>query len=179
MRVYLAATLPLLVRLRDEGELVVGAAAHAVTPALREWYAESDLEELEQAAFYDAERGSLRLLADDPAAPRLRIVIAADVSDSVVTPVSGADDDDRSAIQVGSTVSVAAVASVHVDEKDAVADITAAIDALAAARQGDEDAQFVVDGAEGHDLLWFDVTELDELVEDLVRAHGDGGEGLG
>jgi hypothetical protein len=35
----------------------------------------------------------------------------------------------------------------------------------------------VVDGAEGHDLLWFDVTELDELVEDLVRAHGDAGEG--
>ncbi len=72
---------------------------------------------------------------------------------------------------------VAAVASVHVDEKDAVADIAAAVDALAAAGRGDEDAQFVVDGAEGHDLLWYDVTELDELVEDLVRAHGDGGEG--
>jgi hypothetical protein len=167
MRVYLAATLPVLVRLRDEGELVVGSAAHAVTPALREWYAESDLEELEQAAFYDAERQSLRLLADDPAAPRLRIVIAADVPDSAVSPVGGADDDDRSAVQVSSGVSVAAVASVHVDEKDAVADIAAAIDALAAAGAGDEDAQFVVDGAEGHDLLWYDVTELDDVLDHL------------
>jgi hypothetical protein len=176
MRVYLAATLPLLVRLRDEGELA-GGAAQAVTPALREWYAESDLEELEQAAFYDAERRSLRLLADDPAAPRLRIVVAVDVPDSAVTPVDGGDDDDRSAVEVDGSVPVAAVASVHVDEKDAVADIAAAVDALPAAQRGDDDAQFVVDGAEGHDLLWFDVTELDELVEDLVRAHGDAGEG--
>src|SRR3954447_2011056 len=104
MRVYLAATLPVLVRLRDEGELVSVSAAQAVTPALREWYAESDLEELEQAAFYDAERASLRLLADNPAAPRLRIVIAADVPDSAVTPVNGADEDDRSAVQVTGSV---------------------------------------------------------------------------
>jgi hypothetical protein len=169
MRVYLAATVPLLVRLREVGELPVVTAAHAVTPALREWYAESDLEELEQAAFYDAERGSLRELARDPAAPRRRIVIAADVPDGSVTPAGGIDDE-RSTVLVDGPVGLGAVASVHVDERAAAPDVTAAVEALDAARAGDEDAQFVVDGAEGHDLLWYDVTELDELLAELVAG---------
>lgn len=170
MRVYLPATAPVLHRLRETGELAAADSpaltAHAVTPALREWYAESDLEELEQAAFYDAERGSLRLLADDPGAVRRRVVIAADVPDSAVAR-SGVSDEDRSVVTVHGAVALAAVASVHVDDVDAVSDVTAAIGALPAAGRGDEDAQFVVDGAEGHDLLWYDVTELDDLVVDL------------
>ena len=176
MRIYLAATLPLLVQLHEEGELLPQPAAHAVTPTLREWYAESDLEELEQAAFYDAERRSLRFLAADPAAPRRRIVIAADVPDEVVIPVGSDDDDDRSTVLVHGAVSLDAVVSVHVDDIDAVVDVAAAIDALAAASQGDEDAQFVLDSAEGHDLLWFDVTELDDVLEDLLAVYGDPGE---
>ena len=175
MRIYLAATVPLLQRLRAEEELS-DLPAHAVTPALREWYAESDLEELEQAAFYDAERRSLRCLADDPGAPRLRIVVAADVGDELVRAAGYESDDERSTVLVQGPVPLTAVVSVHVDETAAVADIAAAIVALPAAGAGDEDAQFVVDGAEGHDLLWFDVTELDDLLGDLNRrSAGTGG----
>jgi hypothetical protein len=69
-------------------------------------------------------------------------------------------------------LTLAAVASVHVDEADAVPDVTAALAALGAAADGDEDAQFIVDSAEGHDLLWFDITELDDLLSDLFDVHG-------
>ena len=33
-----------------------------------------------------------------------------------------------------------------------------------AAAAGDKDAQFTVDGAEDHELEWYDVTELDQLL---------------
>jgi hypothetical protein len=167
MRIYVAATVPLLVRLREEGLVDPMPVANAVTPALREWYAESDTEELELAAFYDAERRSLGLLSDDREAPRLRVVIAADLPDDDVLPAGGVDDDDRSVVLLKRPLPLDAVASVHVDEGAAVPDIAAAVEALVAAAGGDQDAQFVVDGAEGHDLLWYDVTELDDLLEQL------------
>ncbi|MFD9072633.1 DUF6912 family protein, partial [Streptomyces lasiicapitis] len=47
---------------------------------------------------------------------------------------------------------------------DAEADVTAAADALGAADQGDDDAQFVVDGAEDHELLWYATQEIPNLV---------------
>ena len=50
-RVYLPATLAQLAVLRESGELPPPGEAHAVTPALREWYAEGDEEELEYVAF--------------------------------------------------------------------------------------------------------------------------------
>jgi hypothetical protein len=163
MRIYLPGTMRDLARLRDEGALAGGFTAHAVTPALREWYAGSDTEELEHAAFLDAERRSLHRLAVDPTVVRLRVVIAADVPDDVVLP-GGGDDEDRAVVVVRGGLSVASVASVHVDEVDAQADVTAAIEALGAAAEGDDDAQFTVDSAEGHDLLWYDVTELDDVL---------------
>ncbi|GMA88471.1 hypothetical protein GCM10025868_37210 [Angustibacter aerolatus] len=55
--------------------------------------------------------------------------------------------------------------SVHLDDDLALDDVAAAVRALPAADAGDEDAQAVVDDAEGHELLWFDVTELDDLVD--------------
>jgi hypothetical protein len=163
MRIYLPGTMRDLARLRDEGALAGGLTAHAVTPALREWYAGSDTEELEHAAFLDAERRSLQRLAGDPTVVRLRVVIAADVPDDVVLPAGG-DDEDRAVVLVRGGLSVDSVASVHVDEVDAQADVTAAIEALGAAAEGDDDAQFAVDSAEGHDLLWYDVTELDDVL---------------
>lgn len=30
---------------------------------------------------------------------------------------------------------------------------------------GDHEAQLVVDGAAGHELLWYDVTELDDVLD--------------
>src|SRR5262249_30634665 len=69
IRAYLPATLLGLAALRERGELTADEA-HAVTPALREWYAEGDEEELEYVAFTRAAQAALRLLRHDPRAPR-------------------------------------------------------------------------------------------------------------
>ena len=53
--------------------------------------------------------------------------------------------------------------SAHVDDLVAVADIAEAVAALPAADKGDDDAQFAVDGAEGHELLWYASQELADL----------------
>ena len=80
VRVYVPATVPMLATLRADGHLGTGPlVAHAVTPSLREWYAEGDQEELEYVAFTRAAQDALRLLRHDPSAPRRRVVISADV----------------------------------------------------------------------------------------------------
>src|SRR3954469_12427098 len=93
MRVYLPSTLPALARALRSGEIgPVPVRAYAVTPALREWYAEGDLEELEYAALTAAARASLRLIADAADAadvPPRRVVLAAEVPDDVVTKQPG------------------------------------------------------------------------------------------
>ena len=61
MRIYVAATLPLLARARTSGQVTDGpSTAYAVTPRLREWYFEGDLEELEYAALSAAGAGLAR-----------------------------------------------------------------------------------------------------------------------
>jgi hypothetical protein len=171
MRIYVGMTVPVLAQFRDEERYGAGLyVAHAVTAALREWYAQSDTEELEHAAFLDAERWALRQVASAPSDPRIRVVVAADVPDATVIPAG--EDDDRSCVEVRGQLSLDDVASVHLDEDDAQADIAAAVDAMAAAARGDDDAQFAVDGAEAHDLLWYDASELEELVDDLIHRYG-------
>lgn len=161
MRVYVATTPAGLDHLRHNG-FPAPVAAHAVTGALREWYAEGDADELEYAAFSAAELSSLELLSSlDP--PR-RVVVAAEVPGDQVRPVAGAAA--PSSVVVSRPVTLDRVVSVHLDDADAAADVAAAVAALPAARAGDEGARFVVDGAEGHELLWYDVTELDELLDD-------------
>jgi hypothetical protein len=167
-RVYIPTTLLGLARLRDEGGISRVFTAHAVTPAVREWYAGSDTDELENAAFLDAERRSLVCLAAAPRVRGLRVVLSADVPDEAVQPASE-HDEDRAVVLVSVDLPLTAVASIHLDEADAEADVAAAVDALARAAEGDEDAQFAVDSAEGHDLLWYDVTELD----DVLDAYGE------
>ncbi len=49
------------------------------------------------------------------------------------------------------------------DDPAAQAEIEAAVAALPAADAGDDDARFLVDGAEGHELLWYATQELGEL----------------
>jgi hypothetical protein len=166
MRVYLPATLPALAGILRAAE--IGPApvlAYAVTPALREWYASADLEELEYAALMHAARASLRLLRDDPEAPRRRVVLAADVPDEQAGRGGGFDGgfDEPTLVLLSAPVALARVASGHVDDVAAVADIGAAVQALAAADAGDDDAQFLVDGAEGHELLWYATQELGDL----------------
>jgi hypothetical protein len=61
-------------------------------------------------------------------------------------------------------VPLSMVAAVHVDSVAAQTDVAGAIEALGAAEAGDDDAQFIVDGAEDHELEWYDVSELDQLL---------------
>ena len=72
MRVYLPSTSSGLRALLSTGALgQVPLTGFAVTPGLREWYLDDDIEELEYAASSEAARASLRLIAADPsAAPR-------------------------------------------------------------------------------------------------------------
>jgi hypothetical protein len=53
---------------------------------------------------------------------------------------------------------------VHVDDVAAEADVAAAVQALPTADAGEDDAQFVVDAVDDHELLWYDVTELDDVL---------------
>jgi len=159
MRVYLPSTLTALACLLHAG--AVGPApvrAFAVTPALREWYATGDQEELEYVAMAHAARASLRLLADDPQAPRRRVVLAADVPDGQVGHDGGFDE--PTLVEVRAPVTLDQVVSGHVDDLPAMADIAEAVAALPAADEGDDDARFAVDGAEGHELLWYAAQEL-------------------
>ncbi|MEU8528660.1 MULTISPECIES: DUF6912 family protein [Streptomyces] len=167
MRVYVPLTLPGLAQAHKAGELGPGPlTAYAVTPALREWYVSDDIEELEYAALNRAASASLRLLAGDPAAARRRVVVAVDVADkdTAVDPDRGLDAGSLGEIRVAGPVPLAKAAAVHADADDAEADVAAAAAALGAADQGDDDAQFTVDGAEDHELLWFGVQEIPGLL---------------
>ena len=87
---------------------------------------------------------------------------AADVPDDAVRPAPDAGL--RSAVRLLVAVPLDAVASVHVDEEDAEATIMAAVGALEAADAGDDDARFLLDEAEATELLWYDVSEIPDLV---------------
>lgn len=163
MRVYLPTTLPMLSAALAAGE--VGPApvtAFAVSPALREWYTEGDAEELEYVALSCAAQASLRLLAADPAPPRRRVVLAADVPDAAVRPLAELD---RAAVRISRPVPTSWLASGHIDGDAAVADVARAADAVLEADLGNDDAQFAVDSAQGHELLWYAVQELAHLGE--------------
>ncbi|MCX5437713.1 hypothetical protein OHB53_28330 [Streptomyces sp. NBC_00056] len=167
MRVYVPLSLPRLAEAHKAGELGPGPlTAYAVTPALREWYVSDDIEELEYAALNRAAVASLRLIAGEPEAPRKRVVIALDVPDgaAVADPDRGLDPGALGEVRIANAVALAKAAAVHVDSTDAEKDVTAAAAALGAADQGDDDAQFVVDGAEDHELLWFATQEIPSLL---------------
>lgn len=161
MRVYVPATSATLRRLVDTGQLDAPFTAFAVTAGLRAWYVDDDLEELEYAALLEAARASLRLLDADPGAARRRAVIAADVADAAVQV---RDDLDRGVVHVEQAVPLARVASVHVDDADAEAAVTAAAAAITAADLGDEQAQERIDDAEGFPLSWYASQEIGALL---------------
>lgn len=163
MRVYLPSTLRgLAAILRDRKLEPAPLVAYAVTPALREWYASADLEELEYAALSDAARHSLRLLAADPETPSRRVVLAAEVPDDAIA-YSGGDIEDRALVRVTQPILFDRIASGHVDDAEAEPDVRAARAAIDAADAGDDDARFTVDGAAGHELLWYATQELAHL----------------
>ncbi|RFU85311.1 hypothetical protein DY218_17940 [Streptomyces triticagri] len=168
MRVYVPLTLTSLAEAHRAGELGPGPlTAYAVTPALREWYLSDDIEELEYAALNRAAGASLRLVAGDPSTARRRVVLAADVPDSAasVDPDRGLDAGALGEVRIAGAVPLAKAAAVHVDSDEAAADVTAAAEALGAADLGDDDAQFTVDGAEDHELLWYATQEIANLID--------------
>ncbi len=163
MRVYLPSTFSQLAELLDKGE--VGdppLPGFAVTSELREWYAEGDLEELEYVALTLAARASVRLLDADPDAVRRRVVVVAEVPDTAVTPARHVD---RAAVKVGVGVPMRDVQAVHVDDPEAVPDVTVAADAVVEADLGSEDAAFRMEQAEGHELGWYATQEIGALLE--------------
>jgi len=162
VRVYLPATLPVLAALKERGELDAPGEAHAVTPTLREWYAEGDEEELEYVAFTRAAQSALRLLRHDAKAPRRRVVISVDLPSSADR--RGDQELGSSLVGVAGVVTLGTVAAIHVDSAAAEADVAAAADVVDEAAAGDPDAQFTVDGAEDHELEWYDPSELGQLV---------------
>lgn len=163
MRVYLPTTMTGLRRLLDTGSLGdPPLPAFAVTGALREWYAEGDDEELEYVALSLAAKASLRLLDADPDAPPRRAVVVADVPDGGVMPAPAVD---RGAVHVGDRIALRSVRSFHVDDASAEADVRAAVDAIVEVDLGSEDALFVMEQAEGHELQWYASQELGPLLE--------------
>jgi hypothetical protein len=173
MRVFLPSTLPALAEALRAGhvgpgpDLSPGAgtlSGYAVTPALREAYASGDEEELEYSALTEAARASLRMIANDKTAPPRRVVLAADIPADQVKPDAQASEPGR--VLIGAAVPIDLLASAHVDDAEAGADVRAAADALPAADAGDEDAKFAVDGAEGHELGWYATQELHYLPYD-------------
>lgn len=163
MRVYLPATLPALRRLLDDGALgEPPLPAYAVTPALREWYAEGDQEELEYAVTSLAASASVRLLDAEQDAPRRRVVVVAEVADGGVDPAPHVD---RAAVRVTVRVPLRDVRAVHVDDPAAVPDVTVAADAVLEADLGSDDAAFRVASAEGHELQWYATQEIGPLLE--------------
>lgn len=164
MRIYLPSTLAAARTVLETGQVPAGTG-FAVTPALREWYAQSDSEEeLEYAVLHDAARASLRLLDADPFAPRRRLVFVAELADGEVRV---RDDLERGAVEVDFPVPWSSAAAIHVDDGDDD-EVTQAVAQAAAcvieADLGGEDASFTVDSVEGFELLWFAPQELADLI---------------
>ncbi|MGI8761938.1 MAG: DUF6912 family protein [Jatrophihabitantaceae bacterium] len=163
MRVYLPATSTGLRTLADTGSLgPAPLTAFAVTPGLREWYVEGELEELEYAAAAEAARASLRLLDAEPSAARRRVVVALDAPDSAVAV---RDDLDRGVVVLSEVVALSQVAAVHADDAAAERAVEIAARSVIAADLGDAAAQELVDDAEGHELSWYARQELTGLLD--------------
>lgn len=168
MRVYLPATSTLLGELHESG--LIGPpplTGFAVTPGIREWYLDEDVDELEYAASGQAARASVRLIDADPSALRRRVVLSVDVPDEQITVI---DELERGAVRISAAVPGSLVAAVHVDDADAEEAIAVAAVAMIEADLGSEAAQQRVDDAEGYELSWYAPQELADVVAQLQRS---------
>ncbi|OBF72552.1 hypothetical protein A5750_16665 [Mycobacterium sp. 852002-51613_SCH5001154] len=144
----------------------VNGTAFALTPTLREAYAEGDDDELAEVALREAALASLRLLADtEPegvagSLPPRRAVLAAEVGD-----VSFRPDLDDAVVRLAGPVALEDVIAAYVDNADAEPAVKKAIEAIDAADLGDEDAELIVGDAQDHDLAWYANQELPFLLE--------------
>ena len=165
MRVYIPATLAMLQQLVADGSLQpLSGTAFAVTPTLRESYAEGDDEELAEVAIGEAALASIRLLAAeaeqvDGALPLRRAVVIAD-ADATVRP-----DLDDAVVRVSGRVNLGQVVAAYVDNADAESAVRAAIAVIDDADLGDEDAELTVGDAQDHALAWYGTQELPFLLD--------------
>jgi hypothetical protein len=166
MQVYIPATVPMLQQLVAEGALLpVNGTAFAVTPTLRESYAQGDDDELADVALDEAALASLRLLAAESdvaseAVPPRRAVLAVEVEDATFRP-----DLDDAVVRLSGPVRIDQVVAAYVDNADAEPAVTAAMAAIDAADLGDEDADLLVGDAQDHDLAWYANQELPFLLD--------------
>ncbi|MHC9291370.1 DUF6912 family protein [Mycobacterium sp. LTG2003] len=163
MRVYIPTTLAALQQLvADRSLRVVNGTAFAVTPTLREAYAEGDDDELAEVALREAALASIRLLATGGSSdlPTRRAVVVAEVPEA-----TGRPDLDDAVVRLGGPVDLDAVIAVYVDNADAEAAVLAAVDVIDEADLGDEDAELTVGDAQDHDLAWYAPQELPFLLE--------------
>ena len=164
MQVYIPATVAMLQQLVAEGSLwPVNGTAFAVTPTLREAYAEGDDDELAEVALREAALASLRLLAAEAKTPDTRprrAVLAAEVDEAKYRP-----DLDDAVVRLGAPVAIDQVIAAYVDTADAEPAVTKAIEVIDEADLGDEDADLVVGDAQDHDLAWYANQELPFLLD--------------
>ena len=149
----------------DRATTAVNGTAFAVTPALRESYAEGDDDELADVALREAALASVRLLAgaaDEPSSglPPRRAVLVAEVDGATARP-----DLDDAVVRLSRPVAIDDVIAAYVDTATAEPAVLAAMDAVDAADLGDEDAELTVGDAQDHDLAWYATQELPFLLE--------------
>ena len=162
MRVYIPATLAMLSLLIADGDFQPrSGTAFAVTPALRESYAEGDDEELAEVAIAEAAMASIRLLAteSDDDLPLRRAVVIAD-ADAESRP-----DLDTAVVRLKGRVGLDQVVAVYVDNVAAEPAVAAAIEVIDSADLGDEDAELTVGDAQDHALAWYATQELPFLLD--------------
>src|ERR1700761_7846858 len=177
MRIYVPVTVAMLQRLvADDSLRPVNGTAFAVTPRLREAYAEGDDDELGDVALREAALASLRLLAasdasalsdaseqSDAKLPPRRAVLVADVKDAGAVTLR--PDLDDAVVRIGAPVAINDVVAAYVDNAAAEADVMAAIAVIDEADLGDEDAELTVGDAQDHDMAWYAAQELPFLLE--------------
>ena len=150
----------------------LNGTAFAVTPTLREAYAEGDDDELADVALREAALASLRLLAAakaegaDQALPLRRAVLTVEVDDVKFRP-----DLDDAVVRLGVPVAIEQVVAAYVDNADAEPAVSKAIEVIDVADLGDEDADLIVGDAQDHDLAWYANQELPFLLDLLEPGN--------
>jgi Family of unknown function (DUF6912) len=134
-RIYVPLTPPMVRALAEAREIApTPIAAHTVTPRLERAHPSADEEEREYAALCEAAEAAGALSSGSVVR---RVVVAADVESTWVDPRRGEGSDVLSTVDITEPVPLRLVASFHVDE---------------------------VPGQDDDELLWYDVTELPEVV---------------
>lgn len=172
MRVFLPAAPTTLRMLLELGSVPGPLAGHAVTAAARSAWPEADDDELDYAVLLAAAYDSLVLLAaaggtatggtvpGPPTGDARRLVVVADVADDVVAPLGG---EQPTAVVVAAGVGRGEVVALYADDPAAASDVDAAAGLVAAATAGDAAALDAVTLPD-HELMWFDASELADLV---------------